>query len=453
MSAPQVIEADLTWTGETFESGVRIQVDAAGRIERAGRLSQGPTRRLHGQALLPGLINAHSHAFQRGLRGQGERFPDGAGSFWTWREAMYRLVSSLDAAAFRHVVLQAFREMLDAGITTVAEFHYLHHSPGNSDYAFDELVLDAAREAGIRLVLLNTYYRTGGIGRPLGSAQRRFGSASAEGYWEQMDRLAARLRPGQTLGAVVHSIRAASVEDLAAIHGEAKRRGLVFHMHVEEQPREIEECRAAYGRAPMALVNETLNVGPEFTAVHCTHTDPDQLAEFLEAGGRVCVCPLTEANLGDGVRELGHPPALRTHLCLGTDSNARIAMLEEMRWLEYGQRVKCQGRGILADESGRVAHVLLDAATIGGAAALGVEAGRAAPGAWADFFSVDLTAPALADRDADTLLDALVFGAGNEVIRATCVGGVWRETRSTASLRLDQPPGAGTPTRRRDPRP
>lgn len=426
MSNRHIIEADLTWTGRVFEPGVQVAVGADGRIEAVGRLERAATRRLAGRALLPGFVNAHSHAFQRGLRGLGERFPEGAGSFWTWRDAMYDLVERLDANGMHRLSVQAFREMLAAGITTVGEFHYLHHSARGADFALDEVVLDAAAQAGIRMVLLNAYYRTGGIGRPLSGAQRRFDALSPDAFWEQMDRLAARCDPGtQHLGAVAHSVRAATPDEIAALAAEAARRGLPFHLHVEEQRREIEACVAAYGRRPMQLLLDALERAAHMTAVHCTHTTPEDMARWLGAGGRVCVCPLTEGNLGDGLPTLGPTHVADGRLCLGTDSNARIAMVEEMRHLEYGQRLAGETRGVLRDGEGQVARVLLDAATAGGARALGLDAGRIAPGLWADFATLDLSAPALAGADAATLLDAFVFGGGNETIAETCVGGAW----------------------------
>ena len=430
----QVFEADLTWTGERFDPGVQIAVGDDGRIEAVGPLGRQPTVQMAGRALLPGFVNTHSHAFQRALRGRGERFPQGAGSFWTWRDAMYALADSLDRETAYAVYLQAFREMRDAGITTCGEFHYLHHTGEGSDYEYDELVLDAARTAGIRLALLNAFYATGGIGRPLEGAQRRFESKDAQTYWSQMDRLTARCDPRlQTLGVVAHSIRAASLDAIAALHAEARRRGLRFHMHVEEQPAEIEECLARYGRRPMALLNEVLSVGGNLVAVHCTHTDPGDMARFLAAGGSVCVCPLTEANLGDGLPMLELVHGAGARLSLGTDSNARIAFLEEMRWLEYGQRLRRRERGALRDRSGRVAPALLDAATSAGAEALGVAAGRLEPGRWADLVAIDLAAPTLAGLDTDHLLESLVFGAGNQVVAGTAVAGDWRPTAADAA--------------------
>lgn len=446
------IAAELTWTGERFAEGVVVEVGDDGRIAAVDSAADpdgaageeglpADVERLPRRALLPGFVNAHSHAFQRGLRGRGELFPAGAGSFWSWREEMYALVGALDGERLFDLSLAAFREMRTAGITAVGEFHYLHHEDADAaDFVFDEVVLAAAAAAPIRLVLLETYYasggfgKAGGIGRPLEGAQRRFATASPAAYWRQMDRLAGRLAGDgtQTLGAVAHSVRAAPPADLAALHAEARRRGLVFHLHLEEQRREIEECVAAHGRRPIELLL-ALDPGPETTAVHCTHSEPGDLARFAAAGGNVCVCPLTEANLGDGIPPLAallaaEPGALR-NLCLGTDSNARISMVEEARWLEYGQRLAGERRGVLAAADGSLAPELLAAATAGGASALGLPAGELAPGHWADLLLLDLDHPDLAGAGAETLLAAFLFGAGNGAIAGTAVGGRWSGER------------------------
>ena len=414
-----VLEADWTWTGERFEQGVQVRIEG-GRITEVGALGS-TDQRLEGRALLPGMISSHSHAFQRGLRGRGERFPAGAGSFWTWREAMYSLVSRLEPDEFQAICLQNFREMRSAGITCVGEFHYFHHGPEMDGWAFDEPVLRAATEAGIRIALLQSYYRTGAIGQPLEGGQRRFDGFSPAAYWEQVDRIGALLDPAtQTLGASVHSLR----EDLRDVYDEARRRDLVFHIHVEEQRREIQDALAYYGRRPMQLLLETLGTATDVTAIHCTHTDAEDMERFLAGGGTVCLCPLTEGNLGDGIAGM---PGPISSPCLGTDSNARLSMLEEMRWLEYGQRLATETRGVRRDHDGQVARVLFEAATVNGAQALGVVAGRIAPGCWADFVAIDLGVPSLAGWEPDSLLDSLVFGAGDETIAATCVGGKWQD--------------------------
>jgi formimidoylglutamate deiminase len=427
---PKIIEADLTWTGRRFEPGLQVVTGDDGRIE-AVTSGRTPTDRHPRTALLPGFINTHSHAFQRGLRGQGERFPAGSGDFWSWREAMYALVERLDEPELFRLSVQAFEEMRDAGTTTVGEFHYLHHAGGGTDYEFDQVVLEAAAAAGIRIVLLQTYYATGGIGQPLGPAQRRFRSTDVGAYWKQMDRVESILdRRTQTLGAVAHSIRAATLEDISSLHAEARRRGLPFHMHVEEQRREIEECVAAYGRRPMRVLLDTLDIGGNLTAVHCTHTTPEDLRQFLEAGGTVCVNPLTEGNLGDGLPVLEPVPDLLERLSLGSDSNARISPIEEMRWLEYGQRLRKERRGLLRNGEGEVASVVIDAATAGGARALGLPAGRIQVGHWADLVVIDLEHASLVGCEAETLAEALVTGADNGVVQGTYVGASWRESRS-----------------------
>lgn len=432
---PSVLQADLTWTGERFEPDVQIAVGKEGRMEAVGNLGRAPDLRLKNRALLPGMVSAHSHAFQRGLRGRGEIFPAGAGSFWSWREAMYGLVGRLESEEFQALCLRTFREMRAAGITTVGEFHYFHHRESDAaDYAFDELVLAAAAEAGIRIALIEVYYRTGGVGQPLEGPQRRFGSPSPEAFWEQMDRLAARLdSPRESLAASVHSLRAASPADLATIYEEARRRDLPFHIHVEEQRREIDDVFAYYGQRPMALLLETLGTATDVTAVHCTHTDAEEMDRFLAAGGTVCLCPLTEGNLGDGVAAVPRAHPTSGAFCLGSDSNARISPIEEMRWLEYAQRLTSESRGLLRDQEGNVARVLLDAATYGGAKALGIEAGRIVPGLWADFAAIDLEAPSLAGWTPETLLESIIFGATEEVVAATCVGGEWVEHRKRRS--------------------
>jgi len=418
-----VLEADWTWTGARFESGVRVAVDGEGKIAAVGALAPPATTRLAGRALLPGFVNAHSHAFQRGLRGQGERFPAGAGSFWTWREAMYRLVESLGVERLGELTRLAFREMLAAGITSVGEFHYVHHGRDGADWALDEALLAAARESGIRLTLLQVYYRTGGIGLPITGAQKRFDARSPAEYWRRMDALAKRLDPArESLGAAPHSIRALGLDDLVQVHREARARGLVVHMHVEETQKEIDDCRAAYnGLTPLELLADRLELDAAFTAVHATHSAPDQLRTCLDAGANLCLCPLTEANLGDGIPVLARvPPGA---LALGTDSNARISMVEEMRWAEYGQRLAREERGALVDGAGEVARRLLGAATSGGARSLGVNAGAIEPGRWADLVELDLGAHELAGWTRETLLESFVFGAGERSIAGTWVGG------------------------------
>lgn len=426
MERAALLQADWTWVGDSFQPDVQVEVGRDGMIRAVGRLNMPATLRLPNRALLPGFVNAHSHAFQRDLRGKGESFPSGSGSFWTWREEMYGLVSSLSADRLFQLSTRAFREMLAGGITSVGEFHYYHHDDPGQGYGLDEVVLQAAQEAGIRIVLLNAFYRTGGIGSPLAGAQRRFETRTASDYWRQMDRLEKNLSSSrQSLGAAVHSLRAAPPEDILEIHREAKIRKMPFHMHVEEQRREIEDSRKAYGAPPMPFLLDLLEIGPEFTAVHCTHTAPSDLTRCLDRGGNVCICPTTEANLGDGIADLGSMAGRASQLCVGTDSNSRICLMEELRWLEYAQRLRSESRGVLRAEAGRVAPRLLGAGSQGGADSLGLRAGRIAAGAAADFLVVDLSAPELEGWTPERLPEAFVFGSGNQVVDSVCVAGQW----------------------------
>lgn len=444
-SFAQVIQPELLWTESGWRRGWQIEVDSAGRVAAMGpaRPSQGgapAARSLPGRALLPGFVNAHSHAFQRALRGFGETYPAGAGDFWTWREAMYGLVERITPESFARVCRWTFREMLAAGFTTVAEFHYLHHADASArDFALDEILLEAARDAGIRLVVLACYYRTGGIGQPLGPAQRRFDGGSPDEFLRQVDRLAARLDPAsQSIGLAPHSIRAVPPDALRTLVQESHRRGWPCHMHVEEQPREIEECAAAYGSSPMRWLLENGLAGPNFTAVHCTHTPREDLLAFAASGARLCACPITEGSLGDGISQAAslfprgredHTPAnsiaARPPVCIGTDSNIRIDPFEELRWLESAQRLRTGRRGLLAMEGGAIDRQLLACGTQAGAAALGLPTGALAEGRLCDLITIDLGHMALEGWTEETLLASLLLGAGCDVVRDVCVGGVW----------------------------
>ncbi len=494
MEDARVIEAELTWVGGEFRRGVRVLVGADGRIVevRGGGARGGDDAtkrpgeagaaarvvRLAGRALLPGFVNAHSHAFQRALRGRTQHFPAGAGDFWSWREAMYAWVRDCSVETFREVCRRAFEEMRAAGFTTVGEFHYLHHADADRrDFALDDALIEAAEQAGIRLVLIGAYYAAGGIGRPLGEGQRRFATCGVDAFVAHLEGLAEGRHVGRQAGAgapgcqpgaagphaahgqpgavgphdsrgrlssisesrgrlfptangsgiaiAAHSIRAVPADDLLRLREAARRRGWMFHMHIEEQPAEIEQCVAALGVTPMRWVLDHADVGPDFVVVHATHTQREALEAYLERGGRVCICPITEADLGDGIADVPAVNRRAAALSIGSDSNIRIDPTEELRWLEYVQRLRLGRRGVLRDERGAVARRLLEIGTTGGAAALGIAAGRIEPGRFADFAVVDLEHPALADVDEAGLPEAILFGAGRECIVGSIVGGAW----------------------------
>ena len=408
-----VIRAKWTWTGGRFERDVAVVIDSQGRIERVERA--GAVDLLH-HALLPGFVNAHSHAFQRGLRGTPQRFGTND-NFWSWRETMYRLAESLDVDRFYETSKRCFEEMLAAGITCVGEFHYLHHE--NSRWALDDAILAAAKDAGIRLVLLQTYYATGGIGKPLEGAQLRFGPGSRDEFVRQLDVIAAKLDSKmQSLGVACHSIRAAPTEDLVYFRDYARANGnLPFHIHVEEVRQEITDCVAAHGKGPLETLLDRIHVDDRVTAIHCTHSTPDDLREFTARGGRICLCPLTEGNLSDGIADVPTMIDAGGRLCVGSDSNIRLGMTEELRWLEFVQRVARERRGVMTN--------LIDVGTVNGAGALGVACGVIAPGHFADLFVIDLDHPTMRGcAEPDAIIDSLIYGCGNEPITQVWVSGV-----------------------------
>uniref|UniRef100_A0A914WXV4 Amidohydrolase-related domain-containing protein n=1 Tax=Plectus sambesii TaxID=2011161 RepID=A0A914WXV4_9BILA len=282
-----VLEADLTWTGECFESDVQIRCDKDGRITEVGQdIAQKSDKlvRLPDQALLPGFVSAHSHAFHRGMRGSSHIGTDNAAnSFWCWRQDMFQTVETMTANALFDVCRQTFSEMLAAGITTVGDFHYFHH--GENKYEFDKVMLKAAKSAGIRIVLLETYYKQAGLlQQELAPAQTRFVSTSLNEFWHNFAELQNGLEPTQTLGIAAHSIRAVPTEDIKALWQEAKRRAIPFHMHMEEQPLEIKDALDALGTTPTDFVLQHLAPNELFTSVHATYTPNDKLTHLFTTG-------------------------------------------------------------------------------------------------------------------------------------------------------------------------
>jgi formimidoylglutamate deiminase len=435
MSTSHVIQADLTLIGGELRPGVRVEVDDAGLIRSVFRNdapAPPPTLRLARRALLPGLINVHSHAFQRALRGEGEHYPAGMGDFWSWRQSMYALVEQLTPQRLFDVCVQAFGEMLRAGFTSVGEFHYVHHarmptaSDTSPDYELDAVVLDAARQAGIRVAFLQCYYKTGGFDQPLAGGQLRFSTPDLRRFLEQLDRLAARLDARtQTLGLAPHSLRAVPVVDLCELWHVARRRKMVCHVHVEEQRREIDDCRRSLGVTPLEWLLANLDLDERFTMVHATHSTAAMLQAYVATGARICVCPITEGNLGDGLGDVATMLTRPDSVCIGTDSNVRIDAAEELRWLEFTRRLRHERRGICKDAAGNVAAQLLACGTTNAAAALNLNAGAIEAGRMADFITLDLDAAELVGSPPESLLSAWLLGGSGASVRDVCVAGTW----------------------------
>ena len=394
-----------------------LVVDAAGLIvavEPAGR------RVPDGFLALPGMPNAHSHAFQRALSGFGEE-AHGEDSFWSWRTAMYRIAGRITPEDLYSVARQAYLEMLRAGFTSVAEFHYLHHLPdGQPGPQMVQAVIEAAQATGIHLVLLPVFYQKGGFNAPPENGQRRFVHASIEDYCERLQALR-----GIALGVAPHSLRAVSPADLQRLlHGASQVLGRDFpvHMHISEQQREVRECQAAFGIRPVELLARTVELGPHWNLVHATHANDAERELIVKRGATVVLCPLTEAYLGDGLFAAEELVRAGGHFAVGSDSNCRIDAVEELRCLEFGQRLRQQQRARLATTQGLGANIWQQAAR-GGAAALMQPVGELARGKRADMVVLDEQAAPWYGHEHATLLDAFVIGGSRHDIAAVYVGG------------------------------
>jgi formimidoylglutamate deiminase len=409
---------------------VLIEVDDAGDIVAATPGHSGPAgaaRRLRGH-VVPGIPNLHSHAFQRAMAGGAERrSPAGRDSFWTWRETMYRFVGRFSPEDVEAVAAQLYAELLEHGFTGVAEFHYLHHQPDGSPYAdraeMARRLVAAARRTGIGMTMLPTLYRHGGIfGRPPHEGQRRFlndldGIARvAEGARDAFGD-----DPQFALGLAPHSLRACTpdmIRDAAAL-----TTGPV-HIHVAEQPKEVEECLAATGARPVRWLLDNMPVDRRWCIIHATHMEAPEVEGLARSGAVAGLCPSTEASLGDGTFALPGFLAAGGRFGIGTDSHVGTAPNHELRQLETSQRLRDHARAVATDgENPHPGRALLDAALAGGAQASGRRLGAIAPGMRADLVELDDTHPILLGRSGDALLDAWVFSGTGSPVRTVACGG------------------------------
>jgi formiminoglutamate deiminase len=388
---------------------------------------------------MPGLANAHSHAFHRALRGITQA---GRGTFWTWRDRMYQVAEWLDPDSYLALARAVYAEMALAGISCVGEFHYLHHAPRGTAYAdpnaMSRALIDAAGQAGLRITLLDTCYLSGGLDPaggsiPLAGPQRRFGDGTAQAWVKRVDALGAdehgALGPGARVGAAIHSVRAVPPDQMAAVVGWSQSRGAPLHVHLSEQVAENDACLAAYRSTPAAVLYDAGVLGPRTSVVHATHLTSADIT--LLGGSEVfaCVCPTTEADLADGIGAFSELAAAGCRLTVGSDSQAVIDMFEEARRIEMYTRLASQERGHFTAET------LGTAATWDGHASLGwPDAGEIAPGSLADLVTVALDSPRLAgswtaseppDGGGPDLavLTAVIFAATPDDVRNVVVGG------------------------------
>lgn len=421
-----------------WQRDVRLGIGADGRISSLETEShpQPGDMVLQDQALLPALSNLHSHAFQRAMAGMTESRGPTADSFWTWRELMYRFLDVLTPEDVEAIAALAQMEMLEAGFAAVAEFHYIHHDRGGRAYAnpaeMSEAIFRAAETTGIGLTHLPVLYTYGGAGaKPLSIAQARFGH-DLDGFLALQQALdgAMRGRPADwRLGAAPHSLRATTPDQLTALKAALPDRPL--HIHIAEQVREVEEIQGWLGARPVDFLLNTIGVDAHWCLVHATQMTQAETRALAQSGAVAGLCPVTEANLGDGIFPGPDYRAAGGRYGIGTDSNVNIAVAEELRLLEYGQRLRDKARSVLADGGHSTGEILYREALAGGAQALGRDSGGIAIGRLADLVTLDLSHPALCGLSSGQFLDGWIFAGNTALVRQVWSAGreVVREGR------------------------
>ncbi|WP_169570034.1 formimidoylglutamate deiminase [Sneathiella limimaris] len=377
---------------------------------------------LSDKVLLPAPTNLHSHGFQRALAGLTEyRSGSSNDSFWTWRTLMYKFLEQLTPEQFTAINAYAQMEMLEAGYASLAEFHYVHNQKDGTKYdnpaELSDCVIEAASKSGIGLTLLPVYYAQGGVdGRPLQGGQLRFKNnlESYEQIWGHASQTAKYAREDFKLGIAPHSLRALSETDLVALAQTYS--DVPKHIHIAEQLAEIDEIKAAYGKRPVEWLLEKVDVGPDWCLVHATHLTETENSDLAKSGAIAGLCPITEANLGDGIFPAVSFLKANGKIGVGTDSNVSISLVHELRMLEYSQRLQLKGRALLCDANKSTGRTLFDKTLEGGAQAAGRYCGKIAPGFQADFMTLNMKSDDLADLQGDYLLDSWIFASKDNLV-------------------------------------
>ncbi len=428
---------ELMYDDGRFVSATALLAGDDGSIDQltSAHEAKGSLMQLNGRALLPGMVNAHSHAFQRVIRARTEhRTQQSADSFWTWRELMYSAATRLTPEDLYDASRMAFLEMALSGITAVGEFHYLHHAPDGTPYDDSNLlakqVVRAARDVGIRIALLRVAYARPGFQLEQNPRQARFIESDPELYLERFTNLKSDLVGTDGMawtGIAPHSIRAVPLDYLKHVVRFGNEQEVPIHMHVAEQPAEVSACIEEYGRSPIALLKSEGLLSERFTGVHVIHITAKAARMLAEERANVCACPTTERNLGDGIVPADLFFENGIDVSLGTDSNIQIDLLEDARELEYHLRLQKLNRVLLvhpaSDGQSALAKRLFDCATISGAKSIGAPTGGLETGRPTDFFTVDLNDPSIAGFTEANLLSGIVFSLSPTAVRDVVVRG------------------------------
>jgi formimidoylglutamate deiminase len=411
---------------EGWTDNVRLHI-GAGRIQdiETGIVPAGQDQQA--DILLPGLSNAHSHAFQRALVGRTERrSPEGADNFWSWRVRMYELANRIDAEQLAAIATQAYTEMLQAGYTSVCEFHYLHADPEADGDAMFNALQRAASVTGIRLIYVPVLYERAGFEQDVPNADQRRFVLSLDAFLAHHARCTANAPDGTTVAIGAHSLRAVSEASLRALAAVATENDIPMHLHIAEQQPEVEQCVSATGKRPVAWLLDNFDLDKRWCLVHATHMDDAEAVALARTRAVVCLCPTTEANLGDGFFPLLSFLEQGGRIAIGSDSQVSINPFEELRWLEYGQRLVTQTRNIVALQHDSVGYELFRRALAGGA-----QAAREAPlgiavGEGADLITLRGEDAVLAGLQDEGYLDAMIFSGYRLPIDRVMACGEWR---------------------------
>ncbi|MBK8157383.1 MAG: formimidoylglutamate deiminase [Rhodospirillaceae bacterium] len=427
---PRAVFAPIALLPEGWAEQVLIEFDRSGTVTsiKTGVTAPADADQCRGP-VLPGMPNLHSHAFQRAMAGLAEVALNPEDSFWTWRDLMYRLVGRLTPDQVEDIARYLYIDMLKGGYTAVAEFHYLHHGLDGKPYAdpaeMSRRLLRAAERAGIGITLLPVLYAHGGFGgKAPTDGQRRFIN-SADQYLKLQEILAKDCDgPGKRLGFCFHSLRAVTLDEIKAVMGSSKD-GRPVHVHIAEQQKEVDDCQAWSGRRPIQWLYDNVPVDNRWCLIHATHAEADEVTAMARSRAVAGLCPTTEGNLGDGLFPAVEFLAEGGIIGIGSDSHVSLSVVEELRWLEYGQRLKHERRNRLYGANKHVAGHLYRAALQGGAQALGQKMGAIAVGHRSDLVVLDGQHPLLAHVGGDDILGRWLFAGLNGMVKDVMVGGEW----------------------------
>jgi formimidoylglutamate deiminase len=419
----KTLDAAMLWTPAGWQADAGFEIDADGRV--AAQCTAEPT--VCSRWIVPGVANLHSHAFQRAMAGMAERQTNPSDSFWTWRETMYRFAARFDPESLYAVATQLYAEMLEAGYTTVCEFHYLHHAPDGRPYAdpaaMSRALIAAARDTGIRLTLLPVLYMTGGFdGRALGERQRRFGH-DVDAYLRLLDMLRAEENDALRIGCALHSLRAVPADAMHTVL-DALPRDSRIHIHIAEQLGEVQDCLALRDARPVEWLLDNAEVDQRWTLVHATHLTGAETLRVARSGATVAICTTTEGNLGDGLFPLRDYLDADGSWGVGSDSHISVSPIEELRWLEYGQRLITRHRNIaVRADSSSVGETLLRDVVTSAHRSSGHAIGTLAAGEFADYLVLDTEAAQFAGVHVQDAIDRWIFSGNRNLVREVHVGG------------------------------